>query len=93
MIRRRARGRRRRGLDERKEDDLSRRGPGGHDLTGAEVQARAGNVAATSPGAATPVPFVDDKGQAVLNDQGQPMMRPAGMDPHFFVSQALKDKK
>jgi hypothetical protein len=79
--------------DDGKEDDLSRRGPGGRDLIGAEVQARTGDVAATRPGAATPVPFVDSKGRAILNDQGQPMMRPAGMDPHFFVSQALKDEK
>jgi len=43
--------------------------------------------------ATAPVPLVDDKGQVVLNSNGTPMMRPAGMDPHFFVSEGLKDKK
>jgi hypothetical protein len=43
--------------------------------------------------AIAPVPFVDDKGQAILDDKGKQMMRPAGLDPHFFVSQGLKDKE
>ena len=52
----------------------------------ADAQARAGDVAATRLDAAAPVPFADDKGQAMLNYKGGAMMRPAGMAPHFFVS-------
>jgi hypothetical protein len=29
----------------------------------------------------------------ILDDKGQPMMPPAGLDPHFFVSEGLKDKE
>jgi hypothetical protein len=59
----------------------------------ADVQARAEDAAAIRYGDVAPVPFVDDKGQAILKSDGTPMMRPAGMDPHFFVNQALRDMK
>ncbi len=38
-----------------------------------------------------PVPLTDDYGTPVLNAKGQQMLRPAGLDPHFFVEQGLKD--
>lgn len=47
----------------------------------ASIQAKAGDDFAARPGGLTPVPFVDDMGQVVLNQKGMPMMRPAGMDP------------
>ena len=58
-----------------------------------DAQARADDAAAIRHGDVAPVPFVDDKGQAILKSDGTPMMRPAGMDPHFFVNQALRDMK
>jgi len=33
----------------------------------------------------TPVPFVDDSGNPVLNFDGNPMMRPADVDPRYFI--------
>ena len=59
----------------------------------ASIQAKAGDDFAARPSGPTPVPFVDDTGQVVLNQKGMPMMRPAGMDPHFFVEQGLADKE
>jgi len=59
----------------------------------ASIQAKAGDDFAAGPGGLTPVPFVDDTGQVVLNAEGAPIMRPAGMDPHFFVQQGLADKE
>jgi RHS repeat-associated protein len=32
-----------------------------------------------------PVPFTDDNGNPLLNQHGQPIMRPVGFDPHFFT--------
>jgi RHS repeat-associated protein len=29
--------------------------------------------------------FVDDQGNAVLNSDGKPMLRPSDVDPHFFI--------
>lgn len=41
-----------------------------------------------------PVPFVDDEGKPVrLDAENQPISRPSGLDPNFFVRQGLKDKK
>jgi hypothetical protein len=34
-----------------------------------------------------PVPFVDDNHNQVLTPQGNPMMRPSDVDPHFFVDE------
>ena len=59
----------------------------------ADAQARADDATAIRHDDVAPVPFMDDKGQAVTDFKGQPMMRPAGMDPHFFVNQALNDLK
>ena len=59
----------------------------------ADAQARAGDATETITGDITPMPLVDDDGKAVMNDKGETMMRPVGMDPHFFVNQGLKDKK
>jgi len=43
-----------------------------------------------------PVPVVDDQGKPVLIPdgpfKGQQMLRPAGLDPHFFVNQGMADK-
>ena len=39
------------------------------------------------------MPFVDDRGQGFLNFHGKPMLRPAGLNPNFFVEQGLKDKQ
>ena len=43
-----------------------------------------------------PVPVVDDQGKPVLIPdgpfKGQQMLRPAGLDPHFFVNQGIADK-
>jgi hypothetical protein len=33
----------------------------------------------------TPVPLLDDKGNTVLNQDGDPMMRPSDVDPHYFT--------
>lgn len=59
----------------------------------ANIQAKADDNFAARPGGLTPVPFVDDTGHVVLNAKGVPIMRPAGMDPHFFVEQGLADKE
>jgi hypothetical protein len=40
----------------------------------------------------TAVPFTDDDGKPVLNIKGAPMLRPAGLDPHFFIRQGLEDQ-
>jgi len=42
---------------------------------------------------AAPVPFVDDQGKPVLDEKGKQMLRPAGLDPHFFVKRGVDDKK
>ncbi len=47
----------------------------------------------TDPAGLTPVPLRDDKGHVVLDPKGRPMMRPAGMDPHYFVDKGLRDKR
>ena len=39
------------------------------------------------------MPFLDDEGQQVLAPDGSKMMRPKGMDPHFFVNRGIEDKK
>jgi hypothetical protein len=66
----------------------------------ADAAGRVGNFAAIDPIATTPVPFADDTGQVVLRPEreptkpkNEPMMRPKGMDPHFFVDQGIRDKK
>jgi hypothetical protein len=41
----------------------------------------------------TPIPFFDDQGKPVPGSDGKQMMRPAGLDPHFFVRQGLEDKE
>jgi len=42
------------------------------------------------------VPVVDDQGNPILIPdgpyKGKPMLRPAGLDPHFFVNQGTTDK-
>jgi len=41
-----------------------------------------------------PVPLTDDKGRSVIDPYThQPMLRPAGLDPHFFVNQGFEDKQ
>lgn len=40
-----------------------------------------------------PVPLVDDAGNAVLDFHGQPILRPEGFDPHYFIEQGLRDRK
>ena len=59
----------------------------------ASIQDKAGDDFAAGPGGLAPVPFVDDTGHVVLNNKGLPIMRPAGMDPHFFVEQGLADRE
>ena len=59
----------------------------------ADAQARAGDFVASGPAAVAPVPFTDDMGQVMVNYRGETIRRPAGMDPHVFVSQGLQDKK
>ncbi|HYZ24455.1 MAG TPA: hypothetical protein VE690_20070, partial [Rhodopila sp.] len=48
---------------------------------------------AMDPQGTEPVPFVDDEGRQQFNWTGKPIMRPAGMDPHFFASQRAKDRE
>jgi|GEM_PF-6698224 hypothetical protein len=48
-------------------------------------------VAAANPASDSPVPFVDDDGKPVLDATGNPMLRPAGLDPHIFVKQGIAD--
>jgi hypothetical protein len=60
---------------------------------GNSAPSRVVDVAAPPPQTTAPMPFVDDKGQGYLNSWGEPMLRPAGLDPHFFVDQGLKDKQ
>ena len=59
----------------------------------ASIQAKADDNFAARPGGLAPMPFVDDMGHVVLNAKGVPIMRPAGVDPHFFVEQGLADKE
>ena len=40
-----------------------------------------------------PVPFRDGNGQQVFAPDGTKMMRPQGMDPHFFVNRGIEDKE
>jgi hypothetical protein len=40
-----------------------------------------------------PVPVVDDRGKPVLGRDGNQMLRPAGLDPHFFVERGLADRQ
>ena len=39
-----------------------------------------------------PVTFVDAEGKPMLDQEGQTMQRPSGLDPHFFVRTGLQDK-
>jgi RHS repeat-associated protein len=39
----------------------------------------------------TPVPFTDDNGNPILGPDGQPIMRPAGFDPHFYTAAGNTD--
>ena len=79
-------------------------GPG----NGVTVPDQAAASAGTAAGAATaaevdkpqdptaPVPVVDDQGNPVPIPEGpykgRQMLRPAGLDPHFFVKQGIADK-
>ncbi len=47
----------------------------------------------TTPTLAAPVPFVDDQSKPVLDEKGQQMLWPAGLDRHFFVKQGVQDRK
>jgi RHS repeat-associated protein len=38
-----------------------------------------------------PAPFTDDNGNPILGPDGNPMMRPAGFDPHFFTAAGADD--
>jgi hypothetical protein len=40
-----------------------------------------------------PVPFVDDTGRGFVDRDQKPMMRPVGLDPHFFVRRGLQDRQ
>ena len=51
------------------------------------------DVFPTDPNGLRPVPLMDDMGQAVLDYHGKIMRRPAGMDPHYFVSKGLQDTR
>jgi len=80
-------------------------------LSGASPPTDAGTAAAADAGAAAgaeaagvgkpndpsaPVPVLDDQGKPVLipagPDKGKPMLRLAEFDPHFFVAQGTADK-
>ena len=37
------------------------------------------------------VPFLDDRGNPILNSNNQTMMRPSGFDPHFFTRSGALD--
>jgi hypothetical protein len=41
----------------------------------------------------TPVSLVDDQGRPVIGAEGVPVLRPAGLDPHLFVTQGLEERK
>lgn len=76
--------------------------------SGASPLTDAGTTATADAGAAkgaaagrpynptAPVPVVDDGGQPVLipagPNKGKPMLRPAGLDPHFFIKQGIADR-
>ncbi len=84
----------------RQHDEWKRAQRGGDATTSAEVENLRRSIAkakANAPGAPvldltdiTPIPFVDDMGNTYLDGKNQKMMRPAGMDPHFFVAQGLR---
>jgi hypothetical protein len=38
------------------------------------------------------VPYIDDEGRPVLNHDGNPMLRPEGFDPQFFIERGLADR-
>jgi len=77
-------------------------------LSGASPPTDAGTAATADAGAAVgaaagkpndpnaPVPVVDDQGRPVLIPEGpyegQQMLRPARLDPHFFVNQGTADR-
>ena len=77
-------------------------------LSGASPPVGAGTAATADAGVAggaaagkpndlnAPVPVVDDQGRPVLIPEeplkGQQMLRPARLDPHFFVSQGTADR-
>ncbi len=67
--------------------------------TTANARAAEGAAAAsvsTPKDPTAPVPVLDDRGNPVLIPKGpykgQQMLRPAGLDPHFFVKQGTADK-
>jgi hypothetical protein len=76
----------------------SGRGTGPNAPTGATMANDAASLDRTNTDAGQagestrPVPFVDDQGKTVLGRDGKPMLRPAGLDPHFFVEQGLADR-
>lgn len=41
----------------------------------------------------TPVPLLDSHGRPMLRHDGTIILRPAGLDPRFFVQQGLKDRQ
>ncbi len=77
-------------------------------FSGTSPPAGAGTAATAGAGAAAgvaadkpndpnaPVPVVDDQGRPVLipagPDKGKQMLRPARLDPHFFVNQGAADR-
>jgi len=56
-----------------------------------DAQPRAKPTEPADPTAA--VPLVDDQGQPVLKSDGSPMLRPVGLDPHFFVEEGTRDRQ
>jgi hypothetical protein len=59
----------------------------------ADAQRKATDGQGTRVDPTTPVVFTDDTGEVILDSKGDPMQRPAGLDPHFFVEQGVKDKE
>ena len=39
----------------------------------------------------TPVPFTDDNGNGINDASGNPVMRPAGIDPHAYTAAGAAD--
>jgi hypothetical protein len=57
------------------------------------VTAAPAALAAVTPAATTPVPFVDDNGAPVLDPAGNQMQRPFGLTPGYIVAQGIADQK
>lgn len=50
-----------------------------------------GSTRASDP--AAPVPLMDDQGRQVIGRDGKTVLRPAGLDPQFFIQQGLQDRR